>query len=383
MTNPNDVNTGTEARLDLLRGGVAARNHDARTIAALTSNPGCGRRAVLDAAGIDKARLAGHIGFPPRFGQSRFAITRGNAFEAQVKADGGAELLRLLREKLDLPVAEAAYDDLESVGGNESQELRHARTRKLLAHAAGRRDDAGTLFDHPLLRIEIGGRRVFLEPDLVAFQLRGQFHVVEIKSFAVIDGQADGAKVAAAATQSAVYVLALRRLLAELGFHDLEIVSHDVVLVCPENFSNRPVATLIDVRKKLGVLERQLARLTRIDGILATLPPDLSFDLSLDADGEPTRSVGELVDGLRHIDPRYAPECLSTCEFAFFCRDEARGSTAALGKAVREDLGGLESVGTALGLAAGRLLPADDQAEVAAVLRFAARLRRECLGGAA
>jgi hypothetical protein len=269
------------------------------------------------------------------------------------------------------------------VGGNGSQELRHARTRKLLAHAAGQRDDAGTLFDHPLLRIEIGGRRVFLEPDLVAFQMRGRFHVVEIKSFAVIDGQADGAKVAAAATQSAVYVLALRRLLAELGFDDPEIVSHDVVLICPENFSNRPVATLIDVRKKLGVLERQLARLSRIDTIVATLPPDLSFDLSLDARGEPTRSVGELVDGLRQIDPRYAPECLSTCEFAFFCRDESRGSTAALGKAVREDLGGLESVDTALGLAAGRLLPADDQAEVAAVLQLAARLRRECLGGAA
>ena len=32
----------------------------------------------------------------------------------------------------------------------------------------------------------------YLEPDLVAFQLGGQFHVVEIKSFAVIDGQADG-----------------------------------------------------------------------------------------------------------------------------------------------------------------------------------------------
>src|SRR3954454_20939847 len=199
MTNPNDVNTGTEARLDLLRGGVAARNHDARTIAALTSNPGCGRRAVLDAAGIDKARLAAHIGFPGRFGQSRFAIARGNAFEAQVKADGCAELLRLLRERLGLPIPEVSYDDLSAVGGNASREVRYARTRTLVARAAADRADAGTLFDHPMLRLDIAGYYAYLEPDLIAFRIGGRFHIVEIKSFALVDGQADSAKEGAGA----------------------------------------------------------------------------------------------------------------------------------------------------------------------------------------
>ena len=75
----------------------------------------------------------------------------------------------------------------------------------------------GTMFDHPLLRLEVGGRHAYLEPDLIAFQVHGRFHVIEIKSFAVIDGRADGDKVAAAAIQSAVYVLALRDALAELG----------------------------------------------------------------------------------------------------------------------------------------------------------------------
>ena len=46
------------ARLDALRGPVPPRSHDARTIAALTVNPGCSRRAVLDAAGVDKRKLA-------------------------------------------------------------------------------------------------------------------------------------------------------------------------------------------------------------------------------------------------------------------------------------------------------------------------------------
>jgi hypothetical protein len=369
-----------EASLERLRGEVPARNHNARTIAALTSNPGCARRAIMDAAGIDKQRVASHAGFPAPFGQSRFAITRGNAFEAQVKADGCAELLWLLREQLGLPIPEVSYDNLDDVGGRTGLDVRHARSRSLLARAAASGDDAGTLFDHPLLRLAVAGRQVYLEPDLIAFRLGGQFRVIEIKSFAVIDGQADGDKVAAAAIQSAVYVLALRELLADLGYEP-EAVSHFSVLVCPENFANRPVAAVLDVRKQLTVLRRQLSRLERIDALAELLPPGLTFDLRLDDAGVPQRPAAELAEAVRAVPARYAPECLANCEMCFFCRDEAVGSTAALGRSARDELGAVETVAVALGLADGTLAAADDQAEAAALLRTAGLLRRECLGG--
>lgn len=372
---------GTEARLARIRGRAAPRNHNARTIAALASNPGCARRAVMDAAGVDKPRIAAYAGFPAPFGQSKFALARGNAFEAQVKADGAAELLRLLREHLNLPIPEAHYDDLSEVGGNPSPDLRHARTRALLARATSDDTDTGTMFDHPLLRLEVGGRHAYLEPDLIAFRLAGRFHVVEVKSFAIIDGQADGGKVAAAAIQSAVYVLALRQLLGELQI-DSEMVSHNTILVCPENFSNRPTAALLDVRKQLTVLRRQLSRLARIDDLLDLLPPGLTFDLDPDRDGIPQRKPADLARAIRGIDARYAPECLSTCEMCFLCRDEARGSTALLGTATREDLGGIEQVATVLNLARGNAAAAPEQAEAAATLRAAARIRTGVLGEA-
>lgn len=368
---------GTEARLARIRGRALAKTHNARTIAALASNPGCARRAILDAAGVDKQRVAAYAGFPAPFGQSGFALARGNAFEAQVKADGAAELLTLLREHLDLPIPQAHYDDLSEVGGNTSLDLRHARTRTLLARAAGAQTDAGTMFDHPLLRLEVGGRHAFLEPDLIAFQLHGRFTIVEIKSFPVIDGQADGGKVAAAAIQSAVYVLALRDALAEQGLPP-EAVSDETILVCPRDFSNRPVATSLDVRKQLTVLRRQLARIARIDDLLDLLPDDLTFDLDPDGDGVPRRSPADLADAIRRVDARYAPECLSSCEMCFFCRDEARGCTAALGRDAREELGGVEHVQTALRLARGGDVP-DDLAEAADLLRTAARLRADVL----
>ncbi|MEV6155265.1 hypothetical protein AB0L53_33480 [Nonomuraea sp. NPDC052129] len=363
-------------RLDALRGTTPPKPHDARAIAALAANPGCSRRALMDGAGIDKDAAARHLGFPAPFGQSPFAITRGNVFEALVKADGCAELLRMLREQLGLPIAEVAYHDVENVGAH----LRHAHTRALFDRAVAEGHDAGTVYDHPLLALEIAGHAAYLEPDVVAFQLGGRFHIVEIKSFAVIDGQADPAAVAAAARQAAVYVLALRRLLDELG-HDPLRVSHEVVLVCPENFANRPVATLVDVRKQLAVLERQLDRMTGLDRLLDVLPDEVTFDLLPGEDGLPTRSAAELADALRRSDARYAPDCLSTCDLCFFCRDEARqeGASDLLGRNVRDELGGVASVGEALGLADGTRDPAPGQEEIARLLRNAERLRRECL----
>ncbi|MFE9958139.1 hypothetical protein [Micromonospora sp. NPDC005299] len=375
--------TNVGQRLAAIRGGGVASRHNARTIAALTTNPGCARREVLDCAGVDKQRLAAYIDYPARFGQSQFAITRGNTFEAQVKANGCAELLRLLRERLDLEIPEVSYDDLESVAGhNKSQDLRYARSRALLTRAAAQAEGAGTLFDHPLLRLEVAGQQAYLEPDLIAFQHDGQFHVVEIKSFAVIDGQADSGKVAAAAIQAAVYVLAMRELLGEAG-HDPEIVSHDVVLVCPRDFSNQPMAVRIDVRKQLAVLRRQLSRMTRIDALLADLPATLSFDFAPDGNGVPTRSPAALVAALEAVEARYAPECLASCELAYFCRHEARGCTAALGKSAREEMGGIERVETALAIARNQLAPAEDQQEAAQLLRAAARLRAELMSGVA
>ncbi|WP_433285442.1 hypothetical protein [Micromonospora sp. CA-244673] len=355
--------TDTAQRLAEIRGGVPPRRHNARTIAALTGNPGCTRRAVLDGAGVDKPKLAERVGFPARFGQSRFAITRGNAFEAQVKADGGAELLRLVAERLGVPVPDGAtWTDL---GGDED---RPERSRAALT-ASG---DGPALFDHPLLGLDVAGRRVNLEPDLVAARLAGRFHVVEIKSFPIIDGQADPAKVAAAAIQSAVYVLALRDLLAAEGW-DPDLVSHEVVLVCPRDFANRPVASLLDVRKQLLVLRRQLDRMARIDDLLAAVPAGFTADLTADP--------ATLAGALAGVPANYAPDCLAACELAYFCRQEARGHTGALGRPVREALGGVAEVADVLALAAGERAPEPEQAEAAALLHAAARLRADALAG--
>ncbi|WP_425264756.1 hypothetical protein [Streptomyces incarnatus] len=368
-------------RLAELRGPeVPAKALDARALAALAANPGCARRAILDGAGVDKARLASALGAPSAFGQSQFALTRGNAFEAKVKADGGAELLRLAHARLD-PGAEppegAAVPDLTAQG----PEGRTARTALALREAT--RAGGWTLLDHPMLALDVAGSLAFLEPDAVVVHPDGSWSVVEIKSFPMLDGSADPAKVGAAARQAAVYVLALEEVAGRLGARPerraddgapAPRVRHRVLLVCPKDFSNLPAGSAVDIRKQRAVTARQLARLTRIEEIARALPEGKCF--------APDRSAEELTAAVAAVPATYAPECLSACELAFHCRERSReeGAVTRLGRPLRAELGGLTTVEDVLAAARGESGDPDDPA--VAALRRAAALRAEALASA-
>ncbi|KJY43536.1 hypothetical protein VR41_02830 [Streptomyces sp. NRRL B-1568] len=373
--------TALRQRLAELRGpAVAPRPLDARALAALAANPGCHRRALLDGAGVDKAALSRALGAPAAFGQSQFAFVRGHAFEARVKADGGAELVRLLRERLgDGSPAPERVDlpDLAAAG----PEGRTARTALALREAtvAGR----WAVLDHPLLALTVAGTPAYLEPDAVVVHPDGSWTVVEIKSFAMVDGSADSAKVGAAARQAAVYALALEAVAERLGA-EAGLVRHRILLVCPKDFSNLPAASLVDVRKQLATTRRQLARLTGVASIAAALPEGTTFDLCLADDGRtPMRPAAELASAVDAVTAAYAPECLAACELAFHCRARSRAADAvqALGRGLRAELGGLTTVGAVLAAASGEAGDPDDP--TVSALRRAAALRAQALAGVA
>lgn len=104
---------------------------------------------------MNKTVLAKALGAPSAFGQSQFAFMRGNAFEAKVKADGGAELMRLLAERMGTaePV-DVTVPDLSAAG----PEGRAARTALALREATSAAPHGGwTLLDHPMLALEVAG----------------------------------------------------------------------------------------------------------------------------------------------------------------------------------------------------------------------------------
>ncbi|MFC7221525.1 nuclease-related domain-containing protein, partial [Streptomyces polyrhachis] len=286
----------------------------------------------MDGAGVDKAALARALGSPASFGQSQYAFARGHSFEAQVRADGGGTLLRLLCGRLGLePPApgEVAVPDLGAPGPAG----RSARTALELREAGARQ--GWTLLDHPMVSLEVAGAPAYLEPDALVVSPDGVVTVVEVKSFPILDGSADPAKVGAAARQAAVYVLALAAY----------AVRERVLLVCPRDFSNTPVADLLDVRPQLAVTRRQLGRQTRLDAVAAALPEDAVFD--------PARPGPELARAVSAVPAAYAPECLAACELAFHCRERARegDEVTVLGRTARAELGTLRTVGAVLAAA--------------------------------
>ncbi|MFD9124382.1 hypothetical protein [Kitasatospora sp. NPDC059571] len=386
-------------RLSELRGRAPQRSLDARALAALAANPGCRRRSLLDAAGVDKAALARQLGRPAPFGQSPFAIARGNVFEARLKDDGYAALLEPLRRHLGLPAESAAPLAVPDLLRRSSPAVRAERTAQALAEAAAD-PDGWHLLDHPMLRLTVAGSPAYLEPDAVVVH-GGRSTVVEIKSFPVLDGSADPAKVGAAARQAAVYVLALQETAAALagaapaaGPYEAQELpgspATTVLLVCPKDFSNRPTAAAVDVRRELATTRRQLTRMTGVGQLLAALPAGTTFDLAPDETGAPTRPGEELAEAVETVPAAYSPDCLSACELGFHCRSRARCDDVVdqLGRGVRGELGSIRTVTAALAAAEGRGAGAagaggPDAAvdEAAARLRHAAALRAEALGG--
>lgn len=373
--------------LDALGKAIGTRNASARSTAALLSNPGCDRRALLDAARVDLEKLATRLGAPTQFGQSPFAIGQGNRFEERIKEDDYAALVAAINEVLGIfeGVDRLRSVNLERVGALRGRSLIQARAEKtaevLEAIALGD-PTAPHVVDHGVTTLDVGGNTVYLEQDALAFRVGEHLRICEIKGFPIIDGTASAEKVGAAARQTAVYVASIQDTLAARGF-DASLVSSEVVLVCPKNFTIGPVAVLVDVDREVRALRRQLRR--RLDvGLLAGQLED-----GLRSEGLELRALIEKVGATRtgatddqavtrdlidHLPFRYAPECLSACDLARHCRgcSEAADEPGRLGGDVAALLGGVDTVASAIALADGRP-PEPDQAEVAELLQAASR----------
>jgi hypothetical protein len=367
--------------LDRLRGRFPTARFDARRIAATLEQPGCERRITLDAAHVHLDRLAQILGAPVAR-QSPFAITRGNAFERLVMDSGMAALLSVLRANLGMSITEVRQVDLSAdqvavTFGKSTSSLRVALTRQRLSEMLAGDATAASLIRHPLFAITVAGLVQHVEADVLALVHGGRLHIIEIKSFQAIDGRPDPAKVAQTAMQSAVYVLAIEDLVQGLGY-PASIVSPEVLLVVPANFSFTAVGYRMNVRTRVSRLRRQLASLPSASLIAEALPPDLVLPTPPGKRASMTEIEAarrQAADVLAAIIPTFGDGCVS-CPLFRYCRNEARasGAAVALGSALAADIGEVGTVEMALTLARGERTPASPaEATVAEILSRALR----------
>ena len=362
--------------LDDIRGTLPRARANARSVAALTQNPGCTRRRVIDSAGVAAHELADSLGHPTLRGQSPFAIEGGNRFEDRLKHRSGYELLvEALAPYVELPKPpDLSVEDVNRVGRLKDpqawMDARVAKTDDALARIARGGADAPHIVDHPVLRFELAGEQVNLEPDALAFRTGEKLELVEIKAYPIIDGQADPAKVSATAGQTAVYHMALRSTLERLGF-DPELLVWSVILVAPRNFGRQPVAHRVPLKKKSMSLARVLKSVPKTDDVLQTLPPGLTFDVDPDGNLSEDALREALLAAVSRVDALYVPDCVQSCDMAKFCRSEAwaKDDPARLGRDARDNLAGVHSLADALRLAEhGPSEGEDELADVAQAL---------------
>ncbi len=297
-------------------------------MAGLLDAPGCRRRLALDAARVDLGVLAEAIGAPPS-GQSPYARERDGTFAHLATA----RLPELVTRHLGIECTAAA--------------------------------ETATLPSGPGLwlwrepRLRLGDLPV--TPDQVILASDGTLlHPVEIRSYAVIDGHADPAKVAGTAREVAVVVGALRQ-----AAPVPERISSRALLVLPRNFGLAPVATTLDVAPQVR----------RLGWALARLRTDLPDRLRRQADGGPALHGDALVGALAEVEARFGDGCPS-CPMYTHCRTGAEqdGSVARAGAAAANLCGPVGLAVHALALAHGERTPqGESEQAIAAELARAAQ----------
>lgn len=298
------------------------------------------------------------------FGQSPFALARGQRFEFYAFKDDAARLRERLEQTGVLPAGSTGFADFRlkrAKGPCASLEAARQQTERWLKELADRRRHetiaAGATICIP------GGVMLpsaTLCIDALAIRHQGdavELVVGEIKVYPDRNGFTDATQLATSRAQAGMYVHGVRLVLQQLGIGDRIRVSDRGFLVLSRAGTNYlSVRANEDFAGQARRAQEGLASLSECADMLALEP--MPADLALPVIQRAPTSLCE--------------DCLSFCERVEICRRhaESRGDGAILGDAVHRYLGGI-SLERVRALRDGAE-PADDhEAEVAALLKRA------------
>jgi|SRR5581483_11140849 len=375
------MNPNTQAALERIRGTKKPTRPSVQRLAAFANVHRCPTATVAFAAGVDTNRLFGQSPYQMPFGQSPFAIGRGLGFEGLLRAQGHAELRRVLGEGLGADFTTAGVHNLRDgyTPDLNGLKLKAKTTKGHLITIAG--TGGQVVIDGAVLRANVGGIDSYLEADEVAIGVNGQIVVGENKSWPIVDGRpTDPDAFGSALDQAATYILLTRRTLEAAGL-DPNIVSGEAILITPTNTGLTPTLHRQDVEVRVRRARRLLDQVPHVDDIAAGVGAAVTFkqvgDTTLDADRrlhafeKATSTIGRLYD---------PGSCLASCGFAWACRTCAygQGDPAIAGATIVRAAPGITNLARIADLAAGAT-PNGDEALAAPTLERAGRLFDDAL----
>jgi hypothetical protein len=321
-------------------------------------NPTCSANTLSAVHNVRLDAAARAVGLAPSFGQSPFAIARGNRFEAGLFLEDAARLRAALERKKCLPDGSTGFLDLRlriNSGTNvksvdEALEATEAWLRDLASGPAA----VASIVAAPMVRIPKGVilPEALLIIDVVtvrAGESGTRLQVGEIKVFPDRGGHTDPDQLAMARAQAGVYQHALSLAVDALGLADAIDVASDGVLVFTWPGSNSPA---IRPSEDLTYQALRAARgFERLEEVAESLVRD--DDWSSDN--------ATLVQRVLDSETDYSEACLSFCDLAPRCHEQAvlADDPIILGADVKRFLGDT-TLTRALELLAGAE-PADDR----------------------
>ena len=237
-------------------------------------NPTCEANTLSAVHNVRLDRAAEAAGLEASFGQSPFALARGNTFEAGLFYDDAARLRSALERKDALPASSAGFHDLR-LKMNRGTRLTTvdqavAETNEWLHRIAADPAFAETIVAAPMIKIPRG---VILPEALLIIDVatvtlaagRARVTVGEIKVFPDRGGHTDPQQLASARAQAGIYHHALTLTLESLGLAGDIDIAPDGFLVFTWPGSNSPsVRTGEDLTYQSIRAERGFNRLEEV-----------------------------------------------------------------------------------------------------------------------
>ncbi len=321
-------------------------------------NPTCGANTLSAVHNVRMDAAAKQAGLKPSFGQSPFAITRGNRFEAGLFTNNASKIRSALERKGCLPVGSSGFLDLRlrMNGGSRLNTADEALgdTERWLQRLASDPAAAETIVAAPMIRIPKGvilPEALLIVDVVTVVESAGVAHLTvgEVKVFPDRGGHTDAHQIASARAQAGVYRHAFLLAVENLGLRGRIEIASDGLLVFTWPGSNAPAIragedlTYQTIRAQRGFehLEEVAQQFVRDDDFAADNPA--------------------LVQRVLDADTDYSEVCLSFCDLAPRChaRALATGDAVVLGDDVKQLLGDV-TIARAIELIGGAK-PANDR----------------------
>lgn len=284
-------------------------------------NPTCDANTLSAVHNVRLDAAATAAGLQPSFGQSPFAIARGNRFEAGLFYEQGDKLRAALERKGCLPTGSTGFLDLRlrMNGGTRvsSVDQAVALTAEWLQRIAIKPTKAESIVAGPMVRIPKG---VILPEALLIIDVatvranvdgRARVTVGEVKVFPDRGGHTHPHQLATARAQAGVYRHALEITVVSMGLTDQIDIAADGFLVFTWPGSNSPsVRPDEDLTYQAIRAERGFQRL---EEVAQSLVRDDDFSSDNPA----------LIERVLHSATDYNEACLSFCDLAPRCHQRA------------------------------------------------------------